>query len=222
MIAKTCRGRPIEVNEDRMLDVAADLFANRGFDGTTTREISKKARCNLALISYHFGGKLGLYRAVIKRHLNRVAHHLDQSIASYENGKSLPQAAQDLFATPGERLLYISLYALADMIIGNEQMQKVICREMMSNGNLLAKAFMKSENTAYQLLRKTITELMRRDFIKRKIDIQIAVVGLLGPIVYSCIAAPLIKDVYGIEKIDDEYKHRLCTHLTQGFFAQYV
>jgi hypothetical protein len=100
-------------------------------------------------------------------------------------------------------------------------MQKVICREMMSNGKILAKAFVKSENTTYLLLSKSIAELQRRQFIKQKIDTQIAVIGLIGPIVYTCVAAPLMKEVYGITQIDDEYKHRLCFHLTCGFFAQY-
>src|SRR5690606_197846 len=52
---------------DRMLSVAGSLFAARGFDAVSTREIAKAAAVNLSAISYHFDSKEGLYRAVIEK-----------------------------------------------------------------------------------------------------------------------------------------------------------
>lgn len=49
----------------KLLDVATRLFAEKGFDGTSTRDIAKAADLNISLISYYFGGKEGLYKAVI-------------------------------------------------------------------------------------------------------------------------------------------------------------
>lgn len=49
----------------RLLDVSAVLFAERGFDNVTVREICKASNANVAAINYHFGDKAGLYRAVI-------------------------------------------------------------------------------------------------------------------------------------------------------------
>ncbi len=43
-----------------LITVALKLFAEQGFDGTTTRDIAKVARLNISLIAYHFGGKEGL------------------------------------------------------------------------------------------------------------------------------------------------------------------
>ncbi len=51
----------------RILDVALDLFADRGFSGTTTRAIGSAAGVNIATLDYHFGGKQGLYDAVVGR-----------------------------------------------------------------------------------------------------------------------------------------------------------
>jgi len=50
----------------RVLDAAARLFAERGFARVTVRDICKKARANVAAVNYHFGGKDGLYTAVMQ------------------------------------------------------------------------------------------------------------------------------------------------------------
>ena len=51
----------------RLLNVAAQLFAERGFARVTVRDICKQARANVAAVNYHFGGKEGLYTAVMRR-----------------------------------------------------------------------------------------------------------------------------------------------------------
>lgn len=48
----------------RLLDAALRLFAVQGFAKTSTREIAQAAGVNIAAISYYFGDKAGLYRAV--------------------------------------------------------------------------------------------------------------------------------------------------------------
>lgn len=52
---------------NRLLRVATTLFAKGGFRGTSVREIVGKAGVNISLVSYHFGGKQGLYRACIEQ-----------------------------------------------------------------------------------------------------------------------------------------------------------
>ncbi|MCO6435526.1 MAG: CerR family C-terminal domain-containing protein [Phycisphaerae bacterium] len=53
--------------QSRLLDAAGRLFAANGYDETGVREICRTARVNLAAVRHHFGGKEGLYRAVILR-----------------------------------------------------------------------------------------------------------------------------------------------------------
>ncbi|PXX47583.1 TetR family transcriptional regulator [Undibacterium pigrum] len=48
----------------RLLDAALQLFAERGYAKTSTREIAKAANVNISAISYYFSDKAGLYRAV--------------------------------------------------------------------------------------------------------------------------------------------------------------
>ncbi|MEI8028430.1 MAG: CerR family C-terminal domain-containing protein [Comamonadaceae bacterium] len=49
---------------NRLLDAALTLFAEKGFAKTSTREIAQASQVNIASISYYFGDKAGLYRAV--------------------------------------------------------------------------------------------------------------------------------------------------------------
>ncbi len=59
------RGR---ATAEQVLDAAERLFAERGFDAVSLREIGKATSSrNTAVAHYHFGGKDGLVRAIIVR-----------------------------------------------------------------------------------------------------------------------------------------------------------
>lgn len=49
--------------QNRLLDVAIDQFGRNGFDGASTREIAAASGAAMSSITYHFGGKQGLYLA---------------------------------------------------------------------------------------------------------------------------------------------------------------
>lgn len=51
----------------RLLDAALRLFAEQGYDKTSTREIAEAAEVNLGGIAYYFGDKASLYRAVFSQ-----------------------------------------------------------------------------------------------------------------------------------------------------------
>ncbi|MFA7172057.1 MAG: TetR/AcrR family transcriptional regulator [Kiritimatiellia bacterium] len=55
-----------EITKERILLVAAELFAGHGFQGTTHQMICSQAEVNIAAINYHFGNKETLYLKVWK------------------------------------------------------------------------------------------------------------------------------------------------------------
>lgn len=63
---------------DKLIEAATPLFAWKGFFGVSIRELSKAAGVNSALISYHFGGKEGLYAAVLESSLAYLLHTLER------------------------------------------------------------------------------------------------------------------------------------------------
>lgn len=59
---------------NQILDVATQLFARQGFEGTTTRAIAERAGVNEAIIFRHFPSKELLYRAVIEKNVRESGH----------------------------------------------------------------------------------------------------------------------------------------------------
>lgn len=53
---------------EAILDAAEDLFSRNGFRAVSMREIGQASGANLGSISYHFGSKDGLLRAIYDRH----------------------------------------------------------------------------------------------------------------------------------------------------------
>ncbi|MEO6173661.1 MAG: TetR family transcriptional regulator [Flavobacterium circumlabens] len=49
----------------QILEVAEKLFSDKGFEGTSIRDISKHAKINIAMVSYYFGSKERLLEALI-------------------------------------------------------------------------------------------------------------------------------------------------------------
>jgi AcrR family transcriptional regulator len=79
----------------RLLQAALRLFAEKGFSKTSTREIALAAQANVAAISYYFGDKAGLYRAVLTDPMGGP----DVDPAAFDPpGLTLQQALQGLLA----------------------------------------------------------------------------------------------------------------------------
>ncbi len=57
---------------DRILDAAERLFAERGYDGVSLRQITREAGVELALANYHFGPKHALFLAVVRRRADEL------------------------------------------------------------------------------------------------------------------------------------------------------
>lgn len=72
-----------------ILQSAERLFAARGFQSTTLREISSASGANGALVSYYFGNKEGLWDAVLERKIK----DLETLLPAFESTKREPRAA---------------------------------------------------------------------------------------------------------------------------------
>ena len=101
---------------EKLLEAAGPIFANRGYQATTIREICAGAGANVAAINYHFGDKLGLYTEVLQQsvraaQLIAVQNTLDQNTPPEDilralirarlrsiNGKDLPDWHSRLLA----------------------------------------------------------------------------------------------------------------------------
>lgn len=112
---------------ERILEAALDLFGERGLNGATVRDIAARAKVNVAAISYHFGGKEELYRAVAETVIGAIASRVRSRVGTLlaappREPEAALAALEELFAT------------FVDVIVGPEEMRRVarfVIREQM-------------------------------------------------------------------------------------------
>jgi AcrR family transcriptional regulator len=59
-------GLPEEKTKEKLFCAAIKVFAEKGFDGATVRDISFRVGANVAAVNYYFGSKEGLYRSILE------------------------------------------------------------------------------------------------------------------------------------------------------------
>lgn len=94
---------------DRVMDAAERLFAESGYNGVSVRMIARAASSNLAAISYHFGDKAGLFRAIFERRVKPISDErvkaLEIVLASRKGGAIDLEALIRGFIAPSVRLI---------------------------------------------------------------------------------------------------------------------
>lgn len=70
-----------------LLDVGQRLFAERGYEASSLRDITRSAGANLGSVTYHFGSKEALYQAVLERALVPLREAIHA--AAHETGSAL-------------------------------------------------------------------------------------------------------------------------------------
>lgn len=113
----------------RILGSAETIFATHGFDGTSLRQIARAADVPQALVSYHFEGKAGLYRAIFELRSPMI---VDQRLA----GLQLAQTETD----PDKRLELVVKALIVPMINlrnteKNASFARILAREVSDPNN---------------------------------------------------------------------------------------
>ena len=113
---------------ERILDVAEELFSEKGFDGTSIRSLTAKAKCNLAAVNYYFGGKNKLYSEVFRRRMQKMR---DIRIASINRVMS-----ENKHETTLEELLTAFATAFIEPLVtqsSGRRFVKLMSREMIDS-----------------------------------------------------------------------------------------
>ncbi|MFW1406241.1 TetR/AcrR family transcriptional regulator, partial [Vibrio parahaemolyticus] len=52
---------------DHLINEAIELFAEKGFEGTSIRDLATRAGVNIAMVNYYFGSKEKLFEAIVAK-----------------------------------------------------------------------------------------------------------------------------------------------------------
>jgi len=88
--------------DERLLDVAIEQFGRQGLEGASTRVIAGAARTAMSSITYHYGGKEGLYLAAARRISELITARM---------GARLAQAAEPDALSPQQAVAQVTAFA---------------------------------------------------------------------------------------------------------------
>jgi len=88
--------------DERLLDVAIEQFGRQGLEGASTRVIAAAARTAMSSITYHYGGKEGLYLAAARRISELITARM---------GARLAQAAEPDALSPQQAVAQVTAFA---------------------------------------------------------------------------------------------------------------
>lgn len=130
-----------ELARQSLIEAGVAVFGSHSLHTASTREIASRAGQNIAAIAYYFGGKQGLYHAVVEHIAGiidaRVGPLMDEIAAYLDKGQPAPERCLDYMG----RLLASTLATHTDMlpvtnIIIKEQMQPTDAFAILYEGAL--------------------------------------------------------------------------------------
>lgn len=107
-----------------ILKAAASLFAKLGLDKCSTREIAKEADANISLISYHFGGKEGLYKEVMRSYALEIKERAQKITGDIDKS----EMTREVFITNMSRVVE----NLINTRVNNPELSKILTREKLA------------------------------------------------------------------------------------------
>ena len=110
------RTQSLELTERKILDAAEALFARRGFDAVSTKEIATEAGIAVGSLYYHFPSKDGIYAAVAKR--------------AFGGPAALPPGALDT-TRPAEERLYELVAWFVEAMLNDDTFRGLLNRELL-------------------------------------------------------------------------------------------
>ncbi|MDP9797869.1 AcrR family transcriptional regulator [Catenuloplanes nepalensis] len=78
---------------EQLIVIGRQLFAERGFDGTSIEEVAARAKVSKPVVYEHFGGKEGLYAVVVDREVRSLLDRITTALTAGHPRELLEQAA---------------------------------------------------------------------------------------------------------------------------------
>lgn len=203
----------MEFNEKQIqiIEAAEELFAERGFAGTSVRDIAESAGVNLAMISYYFGSKEKLMEAMFTYRGEHYKLQL-QNIIRNDDLTSMQKV---------EKLIeeYIN------RIFKKKCFHKVMVREQMTNDNgPVAKLIYQLKEGNQALVKQLIQEGQKKGDFKKNVDLSFLMMTLVGTTSQLMTAQHFYRKMNDLESLSDEefekyIKRKLNTYLKTLFKA---
>ena len=185
---------------EKLLEIAGPIFADRGYQATTIREICAGAGANVAAINYHFGDKLGLYTEVLQQSV-RAAQLLAVKNAFDQN-------------TPPEDILRALIRARLRSINGKDLQDW--------HSRLLAHEFAQPTPALRQLVDEVTRPICKRlleliggmiGFPPNDDNTRLCAISVVGQVFAYVLPGPLLREIWPELKMTPEQMERIADHI---------
>jgi TetR/AcrR family transcriptional regulator, regulator of cefoperazone and chloramphenicol sensitivity len=154
-MAKTAEIVELSKGKTKLIKVAMAMFAERGFDGVTVRDLSAEADVSVGLINHHFGSKEGLREAVDRYFLSQFEEVLTEQRPSAET------AARGLDAVEEWTEEWIGRH------IGDWDVSKAYMRRALLEGSEWGEGLFER---FYQVVRTSVDRMDAEGLVREDVD----------------------------------------------------
>lgn len=170
---------------DRLLEAAAELFADRGYRGASVRDLCNLAGANPGAVSYHFAGKRQLYRAVLRQAAERLA-----GATGTLDGEGPPPRSVDGLVRAVHR-----------RVAAEPRAARLLLRDLAEGGSVSLEALEPALRAAFESLNDL---LAAGDSPRGTATSRAAFLGLVGPLLAVAVAWPAISRVLEVDSTEAE------------------
>ncbi|MBE7186421.1 MAG: TetR family transcriptional regulator [Methylobacterium mesophilicum] len=192
-------GRGSRTSADVLLDAASALMAERNSVDITFTDIAARSGLNSALIHYRFGGKAGLFRALLERDAGAAFPHLERLVAS------------DL---PAVEKLTHHIHGVIRLYFRYPYMNRLIAALAVETNSDTARFMSERFTRPLAAAQGAILEQGVREGVFRPVDPMLFHFSLIGACDYLFTARHALKWAFGVDEIDDALRRRYAAHIT--------
>lgn len=182
-----------ELNDKQLqiMDRALEVFAEKGFDSASVRDIAQRAEVNVAMISYYFGSKEKLLEAIFMNHTGSMKQKIESIIHS---------KAHD----PLEKVdLLIDTYV--SVIIENRSFHRLMMREqVLIKGGPLYTYIRDMKRQNRSMIEVAVKAGQKAGLFQKHIDVSMLAVTLIGSVNHFFSNYKFVCDEINIKAEDDQ------------------
>ena len=193
-----------DATRERLLDTAEKLFARKGFEAVSVREITSAAGCNLAAVNYHFGGKEKLYEAVLSERWRDRARRMLQP---------MEELSQQEEITPEQVVRTLATCFLKGPLTPEERLRhsQLIMREVSSPGEAFQKLAEGALNPSLLRGVALLERALPHKFSEERL--QLICLSIFAQVIYFNFARPVVSSVTGHD-YNSRFTDMLIEHIT--------
>jgi TetR/AcrR family transcriptional regulator len=192
-------GRDSEKVRNDLLEAARDHFLKRDFKAVSLREIASSVGVNGAMVNYYFGGKKGLYLAMVDELFEALE----------ENMENLSDDAEFSIAD------FSRSYCL--LLAENPWWPNFVAREILfSEGETKEEVLQRFGKMIAPKLLQAIAHEVEIGNYRKDLNPQLTIMSLLGMTIFPFLAAPMLERVFNMT-IDESVANTLASHNIELF-----